>query len=406
MKTKFLLIMLAMVLVACNKDDDNQKPDPQEERFDIHNPEGYFLYAKESGNSGRIYLFEFLPEEKIQVHTLEQEAILSYTVIDDNIIDIVNSGVQFIFDGNIVTSNNNQYDELVLIKKPESNQLANNIFGGSIYRSDGSQQGNLFCRFTSDPDEVFLDFGYGATSTNYATIGNIATKLAVDVNNDGNNDDNLFIVLVNGKLEANITDGNSTKITLFAFDLNIADYMLFAKEAEEDGSNSKFTLFDMQLDFGAVRTFVADDVVPIYSYYKIIAENTIELLNEGTQFVLNENAVLSNNDRYKELVLVKKEESNQLAGKTFAGTYYNADMTVLHPNFFYAYHNNDDKYDAGFEVGTALRTETYTSLGNIASVRVLDNQDVELMVLVNGKLEVNYYAKIEDTVHYGSFTKQ
>ncbi len=407
---KFLLVVLltAVLTIACQKDDGNETgPDPQEGVFDIHNPVGYFIYAKGSDNFATIYLFEFLPEEKVKVYNIDQEGILSYTVIDDNIIDITNSGVQFIFDGNTVTSNNNQYDELVLIKTPESDQFTNKIFGGTRYQSDNTTTGNLFCQFTSDPNEVFLDFGYGATANNYATIGNIATKLAVDANNDGNNNEALFMVMVNGKLEANIRENVFTKSTLFAFDLNISDYWLYAKESDEDGSNSHFTLMDLQpIDGGALTTFSADVPLPSYNYCKIVAENTIELINEGSQFVLSANAATSNEERYKQLALIKKEETNQLAGKTFAGTYFNADMSVLHPDFFYGFHSNEDKYDAGFEVGTVLRTETYFPFDNSFVIKKLDNNDVELMVLVNGKLEVNYYAEAIDAVHFGSFEEQ
>ncbi|RYD97034.1 MAG: hypothetical protein EOP54_12080 [Sphingobacteriales bacterium] len=89
--------------------------------------------------------------------------------------------------------------------------------------------------------------------------------------------------------------------------------------------------------------------------------------------------------------LLKKPASNTLRGKTFAGTYYNPDNTVLHPDFFYGFHASEDKVAAGYTVGAPVRTETYTPVGNVAAL-VHGNGFNEFMLLNEGKLEAMYLA--------------
>jgi len=105
--------------------------------------------------------------------------------------------------------------------------------------------------------------------------------------------------------------------------------------------------------------------------------------------------------------LIKVPETNQLAGKTFAGTYYRLDNTVLHQNFFYSFYANHNKVGVGYTVGTPVRTENYTIIGNIAALVDIENSDDrELMVLINGKLEVGYRQSNPSATYIGSFTLQ
>lgn len=91
------------------------------------------------------------------------------------------------------------------------------------------------------------------------------------------------------------------------------------------------------------------------------------------------------------LKILKKPDANALLGKTYTGSYYNLDNTVLHPNFFYGFHAAEDKVDAGYNVGTTVRTETYTSVANIGAL-VQGNGFKEFMLLDEGKLKAMYKA--------------
>jgi len=141
--------------------------------------------------------------------------------------------------------------------------------------------------------------------------------------------------------------------------------------------------------------------------YEVVNGNVVSLTDSDLQFTIENGQVTSNYLHFKTLALLKGAETNQLAGKTFVGTYYKSDKNVLHQNFFYSFAGKDNKVGAGFTVGTASRTENYSTIGNIgARVAVVGNADLEFMVLVNGKLEVSYYEKNSDVLYYGSFNQQ
>jgi hypothetical protein len=122
------------------------------------------------------------------------------------------------------------------------------------------------------------------------------------------------------------------------------------------------------------------------------------------------NSVTSNKERFKEIVVIKASGRNQLTGKTYAGTYYKSDRSVLHQNFLYSFASDGETVNAGFIPGTIERTERYTKIGNIAARAALDNGDFEFMILVNGKLEVNYQTAINFPSllpnFHGTFTQQ
>lgn len=141
--------------------------------------------------------------------------------------------------------------------------------------------------------------------------------------------------------------------------------------------------------------------------YDIVDNNVVALVDSDLQFTIENGKVSSNYPHFETLALLKASGTNQLAGKTFAGTYFKPDKSVLHQNFFYSFAAEGNKVGAGFTVGNALRTENYSSIGNIAArVAVVGNADLEFMVLVNGKLEASYYKKNIDAVYYGSFSQQ
>ncbi|WP_316814255.1 hypothetical protein [Pedobacter heparinus] len=141
--------------------------------------------------------------------------------------------------------------------------------------------------------------------------------------------------------------------------------------------------------------------------YEIIDGNIVGIKKMDFRFTIDDGKITSDDPYLKDLALIKASQTNQLAGKTFAGTYYDPRGAVLHKNFFYSFAAKDNKVGAGLNIGTVLRTENYSSIGNIAAwVDIAGNDDGEFMVLVNGKLEVSYYQKTPYALHSGSFSQQ
>lgn len=141
--------------------------------------------------------------------------------------------------------------------------------------------------------------------------------------------------------------------------------------------------------------------------YEVTDHNVLALADADLRFTIEKGQVSSNDPHLKTLALLKGADTNQLAGKTFAGTYYKPDKSVLHQNFYYSFSANGKKTDVGFKPDVVIRTENYSAIGNIAArVALVGNADLEFMVLVNGKLEVSYYQKNLDILYDGSFSQQ
>jgi len=138
-----------------------------------------------------------------------------------------------------------------------------------------------------------------------------------------------------------------------------------------------------------------------------VADNYIDI--EGgigsVRFVFEGDSVSSPDPYYGHASLIKPSERNQLAGKAFTGAYYKIDMSVLHPNFFYSFAMDRNTVDVGFNLGSIVRTEDYTPIGNFAARIDLGNGDKEFIVLINGKLEVNYRTADRE-VYYGTLAQQ
>ncbi len=187
------------------------------------------------------------------------------------------------------------------------------------------------------------------------------------------------------------------------FDINNPEgYFLCVKASGDNGFYRRILLYEFAP--GKMVKFYhayGDDILP----YTLVDDNTIAV--GDNRFVFDGNLITSNREDFKEMILIKAPESNQLAGKTYAGTYHRGDGSVLHQNFFYRFASGGNTVDAGFNVGTAAaRTESYTLIGNFATLVDLDGtSDNEFMVLVNGKLEVNYKSG-GPHLHYGTFAQQ
>lgn len=111
---------------------------------------------------------------------------------------------------------------------------------------------------------------------------------------------------------------------------------------------------------------------------------------------------------FPEFSLIRKSATSQLAGKTFKGKYLKRDGSVLHENFFYTFSPDGVTVDAGLQVGTKLRTETYVNVANIAGyVNQVSgtSNDREIMILVDGKLQVNYRDNVSNPnkIYHGTF---
>lgn len=323
---------------------------------------------------------------------------MSYSISGKNELE-TEDGTRFVFDGNTVSSDNDSYQELILIKSPETDQLAGKNYAGTMYKNNNEAESNLHTTFAANSDAIKAIFP-GYTVKKGTLIGNFAAKFTLGYGNE-NAEATVLMILVNGSLETDLllnSRGTMLHGTLFGFDLNVVGYSIFAKNKQ----NSIFTLYGIELN--ALYSCTVERYADVLFRYNIPAVNTIEFTLDGkTRFIFDGESVTSNNDRYKESVLIRKAEKNPLSGKIFTGTFYRSNGEVLHPNFFYNFYNNGTQVAAGFHVGIALRTSLYT-LVNFNSARILSlNGDKELMVPVDGKLEVNYFDKAANTVHHGSF---
>jgi len=189
------------------------------------------------------------------------------------------------------------------------------------------------------------------------------------------------------------------------FDINNpVGYFVYLKMANDDGT----WIIPTIMEFMPGKTLKHYTAMASQTYsYEVIDGNVINLVGLNYRFVIEDGKITTEVARFKEVALLKAEETNQLAEKTFAGIYYKPDGSVLHPNFFYNFSGNENKVGAGLKTGTVIRTENYTSIGNIAAVAAIPgNEDKEFMVLVNGKLEVSYYQKNPYSEYYGSFSPQ
>ena len=190
------------------------------------------------------------------------------------------------------------------------------------------------------------------------------------------------------------------------FDINNpVGYFIYLKLGNDDGTGIRPTI----MEFRPGKTLKDYSAMGSRTYpYEVIDGNVINLVGlDDYRFVIEDGKITTEFVPFKEVALLKAEETNQLAGKTFAGIYYKRDGSVLHPNFFYNFSGNENKVGAGLNTGTVTRTENYTSIGNIAAmVDVAGTEDKEFMVLVNGKLEVGYYQDKPYSEYYGTFTQK
>ncbi|MFS0490817.1 hypothetical protein [Leadbetterella byssophila] len=198
------------------------------------------------------------------------------------------------------------------------------------------------------------------------------------------------------------------------FDLSTADlsqYFIFSKVKYNAGiTKNEVRLFDFEPG-EKVKTITLSKIGN--SNYTVVDNNTLKINSPNILLTFNEKGEVTTTNlvvddyTYEEFHLIKKAENNQLSGKTFSGTYYIGDGSVLHQSFFY-------QFDAGsMKVGTnfpkADREGSYTNIGNLAAyndkIAGLSN-DREIMFLHEGKLHVSYHDYRNFKIYYGTFNEQ
>lgn len=202
------------------------------------------------------------------------------------------------------------------------------------------------------------------------------------------------------------------------FDINNpVGYVIYAKGGHPDLISQNFTFLLDFLPEGKMRGHTA---YPIYdaSAYTLSNNNTIKYTYGGwAEFTFTiENSKLTNvqanyfntyNYSFSDYSLIKKPASNQLAGKTFKGKYLKKDGTELQDGF-YKFSPDGKTVDVGVQFPTKTRTETYTNVGNIGALvnKVSGTtNDHEIMILVDGKLQVNYRDNVSNStkIYHGIF---
>lgn len=200
------------------------------------------------------------------------------------------------------------------------------------------------------------------------------------------------------KKEDNPKDADTDK-----FDINNpVGYYIYVKYADANREEVSPLLF--KFNAGKTMTFYQAGRNGNALPYEIFDGNTIYL--GDISFTIDNGKVTRSNAEFTDLTLIKEPETNQLTGKTFAGTYYEFDGSAWQQNYFYSFSGNENKLSAGINVGSVQRTENYTPIGNMAAWVDTPEDYRELMVLVNGKLEVSHFSSDPRGWYYGSFTKR
>jgi len=227
-----------------------------------------------------------------------------------------------------------------------------------------------------------------------------------------------FIVLWIGILLTSCRKDNDA-VKRDTFDINnlrLEDYCIYANFNTRNGAlKNQVRLFEF-IPGNKLKAYSAESDRGYQYSYVIKNSNTLDV--EGGLYLISFNqnggitSIIHPNDNYlfDHPVLIKKPATDQLAGKTFAGRYYTQEGTDIHnKNLIYKF-RSDGKVEAGFDIDNPLRTEKYNLVGNIAATTRITGMvnSYEIMVLVNGKLEVNTRNGVADPVRteYGTFTQQ
>jgi hypothetical protein len=165
----------------------------------------------------------------------------------------------------------------------------------------------------------------------------------------------------------------------------------------------RFTIFEFAPG-NNIKAYNATLKDPAIIPYEREGDRTIRL-SFGGDIVFHEKGKVTTTLSGRNIKLLPETSSSQLAGKTFTGTYLQKNGAVLHQNFFYTFSNTGNQLQAGFQVGNPERGATYTPIGPWGVVADVSNGDRELMVLVDGKLEADFYARAIDQTQTATLTE-
>lgn len=196
--------------------------------------------------------------------------------------------------------------------------------------------------------------------------------------------------------------------TLTGFNINEpVGYFIYAKYNISGSGNPVKTLLEFKAD-NKLRLYTTE--LPINQVvlvpYEIVDDYTIKVDRKSDKlFMFSKDSITSTIPSYTHLKLLKQSGKNELSGKTFTGSYYKANNQVLHPSFFYRFGENE--ISAGFKTDNVVRKTNYTTIGGIAAISgVPGTQDVELVTLVNQKLETDYWSASNNTHQHAALTEQ
>lgn len=211
-------------------------------------------------------------------------------------------------------------------------------------------------------------------------------------------------------------DGEAKTAT---FDLNkikLEEYCIYTNHRAKNGTfKNEKQLYDFKPG-NKVDIYTAQTSGGYQYSYTIVNNHLLDI--EGTLYIITFDgngkitAITHPNANYlfERPVFIKKTTTDQLAGKTFTGRYYTQEGADIHnKNLIYKFLSNG-KVAAGFDVNNPVRTENYTPIGNIGAAADITgmNNSSEIMVLIDGKLEVNTWNAVANParLEYGTFIEQ
>lgn len=204
-----LLMFCTSALTSCSK-DSHSTPEPEEEKFNIHHPEGYFISIHTQEK--QIYVMKFVNDRMIDVQSVEGSYLATYTVNVDNEIVFdsdFNATKIKIIDGKITKLVLDGFPIIGIFELKKiygENALAGNLYKG-YYKINPSTflHPNFFYEFNATQTKVSagLEMGTVLRTGNYRSIGNFAAFVETPNYSDPTKMDKELLVWMDGNLEAN-----------------------------------------------------------------------------------------------------------------------------------------------------------------------------------------------------------
>lgn len=188
-----------------------------------------------------------------------------------------------------------------------------------------------------------------------------------------------------------------------------ASYVVYIRLKNSSGFVEDW-IYDFSLD-NKVQTYLISqyDGTPKVRNYEINGD-TLKIMGTIVNLTKDNVIFIEDDERtLQQFAFLKKQPTNRFAGKAFTGTYYRFESTVLHPSFFYQFHPTNATKKVGRVFPNADREDSYILIGGV--VAIWNNisgypGDLESMVIIDDKLNVNYRDDINNRLYYGVFSKQ